>query len=86
MTPNARDEAEAASAAAETRDCDDRSDERSDERPGLVAFVDGELTPTDAESVRDHLRICEPCRDRLRDLVQLDARLSALAPRAATSR
>jgi tetratricopeptide (TPR) repeat protein len=38
----------------------------------LELFADGELTPPEAESFRDHLATCTPCQDQLTHLLVLD--------------
>lgn len=48
--------------------------------PDLVSFIDGEMERANADQVRDHLKSCEACRVRLLREMQLDARLSELAP------
>jgi anti-sigma factor RsiW len=49
----------------------------------LVGFADGELEPDRAAAYRAHLRTCEACRRGLVEAMQLNARLSELAERAA---
>lgn len=49
----------------------------------LVGFADGELEPDRAAAFRAHLRTCEACRRGLVEAMQLNARLSELAERAA---
>ena len=51
----------------------------------LVAFQDDELSPDRAVAFRTHLDSCANCQTGLKDLVQLDARVSELAaPRKPT--
>jgi anti-sigma factor RsiW len=49
----------------------------------LIGFADGELEPDRAAAFRAHLRTCEACRSGLVEAMQLNARLSELAERAA---
>ena len=39
----------------------------------LIAFVDGELSPVEADAFRAHLISCEKCEKRLVEAVQLSA-------------
>jgi hypothetical protein len=50
----------------------------------LGPWLDGELSPSDAEAVRSHLAECSECREQIRQLERLDVLLkSALEPAGA---
>lgn len=52
----------------------------------LTAFLDGELSPSDAQRFRDHLAVCQICESRLGDQMQIITQLSSLGPRRAQPR
>jgi len=43
----------------------------------LIAWLDGELRPQDAESVEQHVRVCTECQSELRTFCRLDATIDA---------
>jgi anti-sigma factor RsiW len=50
------------------------------EEPRIVAYLDGALSPAEADQVRDHCEICEPCRQILREFVAVHEMLQAYEP------
>ncbi|HEU5253205.1 MAG TPA: sigma-70 family RNA polymerase sigma factor [Solirubrobacterales bacterium] len=55
-------------------------------RPLLSAFCDGEATPEEAATLREHLRACASCRATLRTYRAAPAAAAALAPALPLSR
>jgi hypothetical protein len=45
----------------------------------LVGFADGELSDAEADTIREHLRSCKVCGERLCEELQLATRLSTLS-------
>jgi anti-sigma factor RsiW len=46
----------------------------------VIAFIDEELSDTEAESFRAHLATCEDCQRNMAEAVELTDRISKLAP------
>ncbi len=52
-------------------------------QPRIEGFIDGELSPSDADLVREHLRTCAVCRAEAQVLAELSQRMRGLATEVA---